>query len=68
MAARTRRRTPEPSTAETDALRVELRQIGAAWRGGVDARNAAFCEEVAAKRATEPKRPPIHVSVLNSAS
>lgn len=55
---------PKPTKAETDALMVELRQIGVAWRGRADARNAAFKEEWAAKMAAEPVRPPIHVSVL----
>jgi len=38
----TRSRRPEPSTAETDALKVELRQLDVAWRARMDADHAAF--------------------------
>lgn len=65
MATRTKR-PPEPTTAENEALKVELRQIAAAWRGGADRRNAAFREEWAAKMATE-RHQPVHVSVLKTA-
>lgn len=45
----TRSRRPEPTTAERDALKTELRQIDANARGAADARNAAFREQWAAK-------------------
>lgn len=60
----TRMSRPAPSTAETDALKAELRQLDVAWRARTDADHAAFKILWDAKmRGIAPTEPPPEIRV-----